>query len=101
MENRSHFRIESHRLYLTGGGSHLAGIGELFQRSFGRTVRIVSPEFPEKLKGRSNAMTSAMGGLLYHNTLNFGAHPLFKKKTMMSVSKKIINPFFTWIKKLC
>lgn len=101
MENRSHFRRESHRLYLTGGGSHLQGIGELFQRSFGRIVRIVSPEFPEKLKGRSNTMTSAMGGLLYHSTFNFGAHPLFKKKTMMSVSKKIINPFFTWIKKLC
>jgi cell division protein FtsA len=99
MRQSPHFQSTS-TLYLTGGGSHLVGIEELFQRSFGRTVRVVAPLFAQKVRHRSNAMTSAVGGLFYQDTI-LGAHLMPKKSSVMEKINKIIKPFFSRIKKLC
>jgi len=100
MGHSPHFHRTSSPLYLTGGGSHLIGIGELFQRLFGQSVRVVSPRFPEKIHNCSNGMTSAMGGLFYQDVL-FGGYSQPKKNSLIGQHHKTIKPFFSWIKKLC
>ena len=83
---------------LTGGGSHLMGIRELFQRSFGRPVHIVQPHFPQKTPHQSNSLTSVIGGLLYRDSL-FNNPPKLKG-TVSAQKENKLPPFFYWLRKL-